>query len=94
MLPKRKEFKWTLNDKRIIDHIDNDRYKIWESRNGTQTCLKDMDHNHIKNCEKMILRGGDGREQCLIYLQTELIYRELLIRQSNENKNGNREQRR
>lgn len=76
-LRKRRPFKWDLNNTKIKYHVEFNRDMIWESQNGKQTMIKDMDFNHLKNCVAKIKREKGWREQDLEKLELEVIYRQI-----------------
>ena len=78
-LPKRKQFKWNLQDKNIIHHIKHNRGLKWESQNGKITLLKDMDRNHLRNCIAKAEREPNYVDLSVLeVLKLEVIYRELI----------------
>lgn len=84
-LPKRKQFKWSLSSKQIQIHTKvrkKDEF-VWESSNGKQFYIEQMDINHIKNAIAKIERGEYdwSRERFLKLFKIELIYREIINKQ-------------
>lgn len=77
-LRKRKESRWDLQSELIRNHINNDRGRVWRSKNGDSTAISVMDTNHIKNALAMIKRGAYEKKKdkkIVAVLETELLYR-------------------
>lgn len=75
MLPTRKQFKWSIDSKEIIDH-EFYRDFTYSSKKG-KIKIKDLDTNHIKNILNKMKREYDTRKKTINTLLFELIYREI-----------------
>ena len=86
-LRQRKKPRWTLDSLEIKEHIESGRDMIWESQNGSQKKVKDLDHNHLKNIIQKFNRDGydwtfdNSVQECL---KVELIYRDLKTQQDKD----------
>ncbi len=77
-LPKRKKFKWSMQDEAIQNHVNNDRGLTWTSSNGKTQSIAIMDSNYIKNAIAKVERGEkNGGKFLLPVLKLELIYRQI-----------------
>ena len=86
-LKPRKEFKWSLNSDRIKEHIESKGGELlWESQNGRENKLKDLDINHIKNIIKLFNKKEYIDDSVFECIESELIYRTLIKNKEDEQK--------
>ena len=53
-----------------------DTGRLWQTKQGELLKLSEMDYNHLKNCKKMLYRGGKSYLPMYLYLCEEIDYRE------------------